>query len=129
MHPGSDTSKNITSDSVLCNIYKRICKISFFFHSLVYIIYVKILVYGSDMRAQILHCQTGFWGNKCLKNNNHKTFKKQLNQRERERNVFFNDALNTFYLQLYGREREREMFYLTTHSTHFIYGYMASDIW
>ena len=23
---------------------------------------------------------------------------------------------------------EREMFYLTTHSTHFIYGYMASDI-
>ena len=27
------------------------------------------------------------------------------------------------------RKREREMFYLTTHSTHFIYGYMASDIW
>ena len=27
------------------------------------------------------------------------------------------------------REREREMFYLTTHSTHFIYGYMASYIW
>ena len=27
------------------------------------------------------------------------------------------------------REREREMFYLTTHSTHFIYGYMVSDIW
>ena len=27
------------------------------------------------------------------------------------------------------REIEREMFYLTTHSTHFIYGYMASDIW
>ena len=24
---------------------------------------------------------------------------------------------------------ERLMFYLTTHSTHFIYGYMASDIW
>ena len=30
---------------------------------------------------------------------------------------------------LYQVEREREMFYLTTHSTHFIYGYMASDIW
>ena len=29
----------------------------------------------------------------------------------------------------WNREREREMFYLTTHSTHFIYGYMASDIW
>ena len=27
------------------------------------------------------------------------------------------------------RGREREMFNLTTHSTHFIYGYMASDIW
>ena len=25
--------------------------------------------------------------------------------------------------------REREMFNLTTHWTHFIYGYMASDIW
>ena len=25
--------------------------------------------------------------------------------------------------------QRREMFYLTTHSTHFIYGYMASDIW
>ena len=28
-----------------------------------------------------------------------------------------------------GGEKEREMFYLTTHSTHFIYSYMASDIW
>ena len=27
------------------------------------------------------------------------------------------------------KKRKREMFYLTTHSTHFIYGYMASDIW
>ena len=26
-------------------------------------------------------------------------------------------------------EREKEMLYLTTHSTHFIYGYIASDIW
>ena len=25
--------------------------------------------------------------------------------------------------------RKKEMFYLTTHSTHFIYGYMTSDIW
>ena len=28
-----------------------------------------------------------------------------------------------------GQEGRKEMFYLTTHSTHFIYGYMASDIW
>ena len=27
------------------------------------------------------------------------------------------------------KAREREMFYLTTHSTYFIYSYMASDIW
>ena len=26
-------------------------------------------------------------------------------------------------------KRRKEMFYLTTHSTQFIYGYMASDIW
>ena len=25
-------------------------------------------------------------------------------------------------------EEKKEMFYLTTHSTHFIYGYMSSDI-
>ena len=27
------------------------------------------------------------------------------------------------------QEGRKEMFYLTTHSTHFIYGYMVSDIW
>ena len=27
------------------------------------------------------------------------------------------------------KEGRKEMLYLTTHSTHFIYGYMASDIW
>ena len=26
-------------------------------------------------------------------------------------------------------ERKKEMFYLTTHSTHYIYDYMMSDIW
>ena len=35
----------------------------------------------------------------------------------------------TYCSYLFLNEREREMFYLTTHSTHFIYGYMASDIW
>ena len=28
-----------------------------------------------------------------------------------------------------GKEGRKEMFYLTTHSTHFIYGYMVLDIW
>ena len=32
-------------------------------------------------------------------------------------------------LSLVSCVRERKMFYLTTHSTHFIYGYMVSDIW
>ena len=32
-------------------------------------------------------------------------------------------------LLLIGKEGRKEMFYLTTHSTHFIYGYMSSDIW
>ena len=30
---------------------------------------------------------------------------------------------------LYHPRGRKEMFYLTTHSTHFIYGYTASDIW
>ena len=49
----------------------------------------------------------------------------------KEGNVLFNDALNTFYLRLYGVRHtvKKEMFYLTTHSTHFIYGCMASEIW
>ena len=34
--------------------------------------------------------------------------------------------LATVPSQAIGR---KEMFYLTMHSTHFIYGYMASDIW
>ena len=28
-----------------------------------------------------------------------------------------------------GSKGRKEMFYLMTHSTHFIYGYKASDIW
>ena len=36
---------------------------------------------------------------------------------------------NLSYTSTTFSQREREMFYLTTHSTHFIYGYMASDIW
>ena len=32
-------------------------------------------------------------------------------------------------IPLMWRKEGRKCFYLTTHSTHFIYGYMASDIW
>ena len=30
-------------------------------------------------------------------------------------------------LEVGNKEGRKEMFYLTTHSTHFIYGYMASE--
>ena len=42
---------------------------------------------------------------------------------------FKNSSQHSVHFSMREREREREMFYLTTHSTHFIYGYMASDIW
>ena len=41
-------------------------------------------------------------------------------------------AVKTRLNEIARNNRERmgkEMFYLTTHSTHFIYGYMVSDIW
>ena len=37
--------------------------------------------------------------------------------------------ITSVYFVRISWEREKKMFYLTTHSTHFIYGYMASDIW
>ena len=67
----------------------------------------------------------------------HKTLRGPRSVRNKG-NDLFNDALNTFYLRLYGvghmvkdhsdseRGRMKERFHLTTHSTHFIYGYMAS---
>ena len=48
--------------------------------------------------------------------------------------------LSIYFLKMYiqilywkfmelNERKGKEMFYLTTHSTHFIYGYMVSDIW
>ena len=34
-----------------------------------------------------------------------------------------------YFVHIVQYEGRKEMFYLTTHSTHFIYSYMASDIW
>ena len=42
---------------------------------------------------------------------------------------FLNLRSSLFAFEMFTLILEREMFYLTTHSTHFIYGYMASDIW
>ena len=43
--------------------------------------------------------------------------------------MFGYEKKTQFDFRLIGHcEGRKEMFYLTTHSTHFIYGYMASDI-
>ena len=50
----------------------------------------------------------------------------------RKENLHGVDPLSYFSFQpliSLSSEGRKEMFYLTTHSTHFIYGYMASDIW
>ena len=47
-------------------------------------------------------------------------------ERKRERERERESCMEKFLRRKRG---EREMFYLTTHSTHFIDGYMASDIW
>ena len=47
-------------------------------------------------------------------------YKEGRKEGRKEGNVLFNDTLNT--------EGRKEVFYLTT-KTHFIYGYMALDIW
>ena len=41
----------------------------------------------------------------------------------------FKKPVNIIKLITAMKEGRKEMFYLTTHLTHFIYGYMASDIW
>ena len=43
--------------------------------------------------------------------------------------MFSDDSMFTLDFHETQQEGRKEMFYLTTHSTHFIYGYMASDIW
>ena len=42
--------------------------------------------------------------------------------------LYFIDLAQTFRGP-YQKEERNEMFYLTKHSTHFIYGYLASDMW
>ena len=45
-------------------------------------------------------------------------------------NLIGHECSKNMSVTLFGRKVGRkEMFYLTTHSTHFIYGYMESDIW
>ena len=46
----------------------------------------------------------------------------------RRKEMFYLTTHSTHFIYGY-MEGRKEMFYLTTHSTHFIYGYMASDIW
>ena len=52
---------------------------------------------------------------------------------EIKQNTCFRNIHSQLVLQspskTFKAEGRKEMFYLTTHSTHFVYGYMASDIW
>ena len=43
--------------------------------------------------------------------------------------MLLNKANNVLHFITVGTTGRKEMFYLTTHSTHFIYGYMALGIW
>ena len=57
----------------------------------------------------------------------------RLTWQEGRKDMFYLTTHSTHFIYGYMASdiwlREREMFYLMTHSTHFIYGYMASDIW
>ena len=56
--------------------------------------------------------------------------KKKNRNTGKERKQEHKPEYNTSIINLTRKGQGRkEMFYLTTHSTHFIYGYMASDIW
>ena len=46
-----------------------------------------------------------------------------------ESKVVLGNVVTIFMTSLDGAVSRKEMFYLMTHSKHFIYGYMASDIW
>ena len=72
--------------------------------------------------------------NKINKRNKNQTISKQKPRFTNVCHTCPDMHLATFYtarlwLHPLQTEREREMFYLTTYSTHFIYGYIASDIW
>ena len=73
---------------------------------------------GTNRRAYSLYNITPILPNE----NNTPGVTKELSADTEEATVF----LKEFPKQKEGR---KEMFYLTTPSTHFLYGYMASDIW
>ena len=55
---------------------------------------------------------------------------RERKERVRESERETEGALAVFHNNAHMRCIQRkEMFYLTVHSSHFIYGYMASDIW
>ena len=72
-------------------------------------IYISAIWRGADDSNVSLELHSNFVIIWCPESENH------LSMGIKEGCVLFNDALNTFCL--------------TTHSTHFIYGYMVSGIW
>ena len=55
--------------------------------------------------------------------------KMHLTSSPQMRSARLNSAIGQVHVFLWARLGRKEMFYLMTHSTHFIHGYMASDIW
>ena len=86
----------------------------------------RVILYASSHRQDITYhslCYTSRGELAGRKNGS------TMNDRSNDPSHHERTLLPWSYISLIERKREREMFYLTTHSTHFIYGYMASDIW
>ena len=67
-----------------------------------------------------------------LEDNNAKLYKQKINSHPHThthtKEISYLTTHSTHFIYGYMDGR-KEMFYITTHSTHFIYGYMATDIW
>ena len=50
----------------------------------------------------------------------------EVRERKKNNGVY---VMYIYDIYVYVDVCRNDLFYLTTHSTHFIYGYMASDIW
>ena len=60
---------------------------------------------------------------------------RRVGRNERRKDMFYLTTHSTHFIYGYMassdmvKEGMKEIFYLMMHSTHFIYGYMASDMW
>ena len=105
-------------------VWRAICNFLFFlfFLFIIIIFFLFKIFFASNLPLCIIHAR--------ISNNLNKEFimmTKFTIHVQHSRQIIVFSFRATEICQI--RFLEREMFYLTTHSTHFIYGYMASDIW